>query len=355
MADLIPTPVLSPDVLQEYVYGNFIWPEIREWLLPQISWARRIVLFDGTELGVAGQILRDPLFPKERMVGLWDGVHGSGNFGGVPFLASDQAVFNARPDLLLTSLLTSAKAYPNLTALHIHTRAPIFQNLMYANPFSGSMMIWKAEPGEPSNIFSPNLPPPMKESVLRHMGRYLLFSGWAKDREVLDIACGNGYGTHLLSRVARRVTGVDLNVPLVAFARKRNAAPNIRYLDQDLLDLPKGERYDVITSVETFEHIPTAELDAFVGALKGFLNPGGTLLCTTPLAAETVRNPVNREHIAEYSNADFVAALSTHFRVQGVFFQQQDGTLMSRVPEGMVTPQSGDPAHIVQIAVATPR
>ncbi len=355
MDGLVPPPALPPEVLQEYVYQNFPWPEIRDWLLPQIPWARRIVFLDGSELAIPRQMFTDPLFPKDRLVGLWDGVHASGDLAGVPFLEGERAIVEARPDLILSCLLPSGKVFPNLTVLHVMTRAPIFPNLMTANPFTGSMLIWKGYAGEPSNVFQPGFPPALRESVVRHLGRYLLFSGWAKDREVLDIACGNGYGTHLLSRVARRVTGVDLNAPLVAAARRHNAAPNIRYFDMDLLDLPREETYDLITSVETFEHVPTAELDAFVGALKGFLKPGGILLCTTPLARETVRDPRNREHVAEYSREDFVGALSAHFEVQALFFQCQDGSFLDRVPEGTATPQSGDPAHLVQIALATPR
>ena len=48
MKDAFPPPALTADVLKEYVYGNFPWPDIRDWLLPQIPQYRRILLLDGT-------------------------------------------------------------------------------------------------------------------------------------------------------------------------------------------------------------------------------------------------------------------------------------------------------------------
>lgn len=352
---LVPPPALGAEVLGEYVYTNFPWSEILPWLAPQIAWARRIVLLDGTDLAAARLMLSDPGFPRARVAGIWERVHPAGSLLGVPFLKDEQALVAARPDLILSTLMPSNPTFPALTHLHVLTRAAIFPNLMLAHPFSGSLLLWPAGPGEPSNILAASFPPVLRASVVRHVARYLFASGWARGKDVLDVACGNGYGAHLLSRVARSVTGVDLNTHLVGFARRRNAASNVEYLCADLTKLPPEPRSDVAVSVETFEHIASEGLGRFVGALHGLLRPGGTLLCTTPFARETIRNPLNREHVAEYSADDFTGALSERFDVLGLCFQQEDGTFLDAVPDGHPAPQSVDPAHLVQIAVARPR
>jgi SAM-dependent methyltransferase len=347
-------PALSHDVMGEYFYTNFPWSEIRSWLLPQIVWARRIVILDGLHNQITGLLMADPDFPKDRVAGVWYDRPGIRTAPGVPVLADEEAIIRARPDLVLSTLTLNSKQFAKLIPIHLMTRAAIFPNLVMAHPFAGSMMLFKGDGGA-SNIFQPAFPELLRRSVVRHMARYVAFTGWAKDREVLDIACGNGYGSHLLSRVAKQVTGVDLNAHLVDYAARHNPAANLRYLCEDLRNLPRDFRVDLITSVETFEHVPTGELDGFVDALHGFLHPGAILLCTTPLARETVRNPDNREHVAEYSTEEFVGRLSRRFKVEAVLFQDQDSALTAERQADLPTPQSVDPAHIVQIAVARAR
>ncbi len=354
MTPVLPEPALSHDVMGEYGYTNFPWPEIRAWLLPQLAWARRMVILDGLHNQITGLMMGDPDFPRDRVAGVWYDRPGIPATPGVPVLADEEAIIRARPDLVLSSLTLNSKQFPKLVPIHLMTRAAFFPNLATAHPFAGSMMLFKGD-GTPSGIFQPAFPELLRKSVVRHMARYVAFTGWAKGREVLDIACGNGYGSHILARVATQVTGVDLNARLVDYAARHNAAPNLRYLCKDLRELPRDFKVDVITSVETFEHVPTGELDGFVEALHGFLRPGGTLLCTTPLARETVRNPDNRDHVAEYATAEFTGRLFRRFEVEMVLFQDQDSALTAELAPDRPTPQSVDPAHIVQIAVARAR
>lgn len=347
-----PAPVLSHEVLAEYSYTNFPWAEIRDWLLPQLAPARRIVLLDGQELKVARMMLADPLFPRAKLVGIWNDVHRQGFLGGVPLLGSEPAVLAAHPDLLLSALNGGASPRPDLHAIHLMARAPLLPNLLLANPYAGSMLIQHDGEGVP--FMDPAFPAGLREGIVRHLSRYVFFSGWASGKDVLDVACGNGYGSHLLSRVARSVTAVDLAAHLVEYGRKHNPAPNLRYVCADVAALAGEAQVDLVTSVETFEHIPSDRIPAYVGALRDVLRPDGVLLCTTPFARETVRAPNNREHVAEYSTPDFVAGLSTAFEVDLVVYQDRTGRLVEEVPAGPV-PQSPDANHWVQIAVARPR
>src|SRR5205814_7591503 len=65
--------------------------------------------------------------------------------------------------------------------------------------------------------------------VAIHLKRYEFARPLCTGRDVLDAACGVGYGSAYLAETARRVVGVDLNVDAVEYARDRYAAPNIEY------------------------------------------------------------------------------------------------------------------------------
>ena len=56
-----------------------------------------------------------------------------------------------------------------------------------------------------------------------HFHRYAICLDHVKDKDVLDIACGEGYGSAILSGSAASVIGVDLNDVAVMHAKQKYA------------------------------------------------------------------------------------------------------------------------------------
>src|SRR2546426_860879 len=68
------------------------------------------------------------------------------------------------------------------------------------------------------------------EIALEHYHRYALARELVAGKEVLDIACGEGYGTALLATAAARVTGVDLDAGTLDHAQRRyGGLANVRF------------------------------------------------------------------------------------------------------------------------------
>ena len=61
------------------------------------------------------------------------------------------------------------------------------------------------------------------EIAEEHWHRYLFARRFAKDRRVVDAACGEGYGSALLSEVAGDVVGIDIDAKTIAHAGVRKA------------------------------------------------------------------------------------------------------------------------------------
>ena len=64
--------------------------------------------------------------------------------------------------------------------------------------------------------------------VIEHMQRYRMAAKLAEGRDVLDVACGEGYGSSILAGMAQRVTGVDISPQAVAYAREHYAQENLQ-------------------------------------------------------------------------------------------------------------------------------
>nr|WP_217345502.1 class I SAM-dependent methyltransferase [Noviherbaspirillum sp. L7-7A]MBV0879787.1 methyltransferase domain-containing protein [Noviherbaspirillum sp. L7-7A] len=142
-----------------------------------------------------------------------------------------------------------------------------------------------------------------------HIARYLLAKNHCSQRRVLDIACGEGYGSRMLKDWgATEVHGVDISEEALTNARRNFAGDGIEFLrssGEDLLSLLAGKGFDLIVSLETIEHLQSPE--TFLGNLRSLLNPGGTIIISCPndwwyFPTEGERNPY---HLRKYHFDEF--------------------------------------------------
>ena len=156
---------------------------------------------------------------------------------------------------------------------------------------------------------------PESEIDLEHFHRYLATAEIVHDKRVLDMACGTGYGSHLLSKTAAEVVGLDISVEAVAFAASRFSSPNLRYVQGDCTAPPfEDHSFDTIVSFETLEHITNH--DAFLDACKRLLKPGGALIISTPERGRynaQLASP-NEHHLKELTEHEFHQLLKARFQ-----------------------------------------
>ena len=88
-----------------------------------------------------------------------------------------------------------------------------------------------------------------------HLHRYYIARQLAKGKVVLDIASGEGYGSALVSEVAERVIGVDIDKVAVKHANNRYRVKNLKFRHGSCENIPIGDAaIDLVISFETIEH-----------------------------------------------------------------------------------------------------
>jgi SAM-dependent methyltransferase len=153
------------------------------------------------------------------------------------------------------------------------------------------------------------------EIEFEHYHRYLFAAQFCKDRDVLDVASGEGYGGFLLSQVARSVVGVDIDNAVVEYAGKTYGSDKLRFAHGSCLKLPASDRsFDVVVSFETLEHI--REHDQFLEEVHRVLRPDGVLIISTP-DRNVYSNPdmPNPFHVLELTKSEFQKALSQQYSI----------------------------------------
>jgi SAM-dependent methyltransferase len=150
-----------------------------------------------------------------------------------------------------------------------------------------------------------------------HWHRYLWAAGQVAGLRVLDLACGEGYGSALLARTAARVTGIDSSADAIAHAARTYRAANLRFVQGRAGHVPIAEEscVDVIVSFETIEHLDAEEQRRLIAEARRLLQPSGVLLISTPEPAHyNVGREPNVHHVHELGRAEFEALLRGAFR-----------------------------------------
>lgn len=158
---------------------------------------------------------------------------------------------------------------------------------------------------------------------LEHLHRYCFARDFCVDRDVLDIASGEGYGSSMLATVARQVVGVELAVEANLHAQREYSASNLSFISGDATAIPLDDAsFDVVVSFETLEHL--RDHDRFLAEVRRVLRPGGILIVSTPdrLVHSGIGMGVNPFHIRELSRPEFETALAAHFKNMRVLPQR---------------------------------
>ncbi len=114
-----------------------------------------------------------------------------------------------------------------------------------------------------------------------HLHRYGISREFARGKSVLDIACGEGYGTAILAQVAKSVIGVDIDAATIKHARHTYYHQNIKFLVGSCESIPlPNESVDIVTSFETIEHHDKHE--EMILEIKRVMKPGGVLVISSP-------------------------------------------------------------------------
>ncbi|KAB2748055.1 class I SAM-dependent methyltransferase [Brucella anthropi] len=148
-----------------------------------------------------------------------------------------------------------------------------------------------------------------------HAARYCSVSGICKDKAVLDIACGEGYGSYLMAQHwgARSVVGVDISDEAISSARKNFQANNTQFVKSSAYDIDTvldGQRFDLIVSLETIEHVDKPEL--FLRKIKSIASADATFVISCPndhyyYPDENMGNPY---HFRKYTAKEFYDLVS---------------------------------------------
>ncbi len=158
---------------------------------------------------------------------------------------------------------------------------------------------------------------------LKHVALYEFAKTFCIGKRVLDLGCGEGYGSATLSPSAHFVVAADMSVDAVVHAKDKYAQTNVAFVVCNAQHLPfANAAFDNVISFEVIEHLPNVR--QYLEEIRRGVRAQGTAIISTPnrlLRLLPFQKPWNRFHLREYSAAGLrraVAAVFVQVQVQGI-------------------------------------
>lgn len=127
---------------------------------------------------------------------------------------------------------------------------------------------------------------PMKQE---HLHRYVNAKSFVYGY-VIDVACGWGYGSEILSYNAAKVLGLDIDEEAISYAQENYPTVEFRHCDIETAEL---EKVDCIVTIETVEHLK--EPLNFINKIQEAANQ---IFITTPIVPSKT---FNQYHLHDFT------------------------------------------------------
>ena len=137
---------------------------------------------------------------------------------------------------------------------------------------------------------------------------------------LLDVGCGDGKMIFELSKKVhnKKIKGIDLSDRAILFAKAFNYNNGAEFGTEDV-SLTSGV-FDVITLVETIEHIPDDNIEQLINAVYNRTVSGGRVVVTVP----TINFPLIPKHYRHY-NLPLLEQQFSRFTLESSYFMVKQG------------------------------
>lgn len=145
-------------------------------------------------------------------------------------------------------------------------------------------------------------------TAAEHLARYAALAPFVRGKRVLDIACGEGYGSWFLKEWgASEVVGIDISSDAIENARKLFGRDGVTFYSGDAcraVEHLENGSFDLVVSFETIEHVEEPRM--LLEGLRLLCAPGGGIFVSCPndhiaMSAES-SNPY---HLDKYTFEEF--------------------------------------------------
>ena len=157
--------------------------------------------------------------------------------------------------------------------------------------------------------------------IARHFCAYKFAKDFVSGKKVLDIGCGEGYGSAFLADSAKEVLGVDYDKAIIDYAVNKYHKDNLKFAVMDVENMNSLiQKFNIICSFQNIEHI--RDTRKLLANIANLLKEDGVFICSTCNIKDSSPGsivPFNKFHVKEYLASEFKELLEDHFKKVEIF------------------------------------
>jgi ubiquinone/menaquinone biosynthesis C-methylase UbiE len=144
----------------------------------------------------------------------------------------------------------------------------------------------------------------------RQLAIYKFCSGFVEGKYVLDVGCGEGFGTYYLSEKAKKIIGIDNSPESIELAKKNYNRENIEFIQMDAekLEFP-DETFEIVVSMAVIEHVK--DYESYLREMKRVLKKGG--IGVISFLKRIYKVPLEPYHFREFYLSEILELMKKHF------------------------------------------
>ncbi len=146
--------------------------------------------------------------------------------------------------------------------------------------------------------------------VQRQLAIYKFCSQFVENKFVLDVGCGEGFGTYYLGQKAKKIIGIDNSQKSIEIATKNYKDENIEFIQMNAekLEFPE-ENFDSVISMGVIEHVK--DYESYLREMKRVLKKGG--VCVLSFLKRKYKVPLEPYHFREFYLSEIKELAKKHF------------------------------------------
>lgn len=179
-----------------------------------------------------------------------------------------------------------------------------------------------------SGILPEETPP---KFLARHLCAYDFVLPYVREKDILEIGFGDGYGSNFLAQHAKGIKAIDVLEKNVHLASNKYKKPNLEFLQMDAVKLNfRDEIFDRVISFQVIEHIDEDLILKYLRGIKRVLKKGGLAFITTLNLEKNKkpnipynRNPFHKKEFTYEELKVFIKSIFEIYDIFGLFYSKK--------------------------------
>lgn len=148
----------------------------------------------------------------------------------------------------------------------------------------------------------------------------------AGKEDVLEIGCGDSFGTAIVLQFVKQVHGIDIEAPIIEDNQKRvEYGDRCSYEVLDITSMPLNKKFDAAFSLDVIEHIPHELERKYMHNISDSLSDNSVFVIGTPnITAKDYASKFSAESHINLKDADNLKALMLKYFHNSFVFSMND-------------------------------